>query len=191
MGEAGAEVSSGKKRSPRILLSTSPIPSTLMHHFIQSSQGLCELDTIFIPLLGPRRLRTLVPGHTGCGYKRWSQAVWLTPKARPPGHPALDLVQARGDALGHAQGRSWWAKEPSDIEPGAARHGGSWRVCGSAPCPAPRARLPLPPSQALPSLADREQICCCCQWGLIHLRRLCFSSHALHPLHSGLAKLGV
>lgn len=101
VGEAGAEPAGGRQGAA---LPTdtfefqAPFPSPQMRHFVQSSQGLCELATIFILLLGPRRL---VPGHTGSGYKRWSQAVWPKFKACPSSPTGLDLVQARPDALGH------------------------------------------------------------------------------------------
>lgn len=203
VGKAGAEAA-GSRRGVALPTDTfqlqAPFPGPWTRHFIQSLQGLCELAAIFILPLGPRRL---VPGHTGCGYKRWSQAVWPKCKACPPSPAALDPVQARTDALatprgacgrlsrglgeaGRGRGNSrCWA---------SGRQAGSWGAGIWGSSPAPRAQRPSPPPPlAQPCLAwlTREPICCCCWWGLIHLRRLCFSSHALLPSFPGLAKFGV
>ena len=89
---------SKERHSPRTLLSSKPCFQALRCVTSFNHPKDSELATIFILLLGPRRL---VPGHTGSGDKRWSQAVWPKFKACPSSPTGLDLVQARTDALGH------------------------------------------------------------------------------------------
>lgn len=59
---------------------TGSVSGALMNHLTPLSQGSCGLDTIFIPILGPKRPGSLVPGHLGCGYKgearTWPQTAW-------------------------------------------------------------------------------------------------------------------
>lgn len=95
---AGAEAAcraSARTRSKRPPPASS-VPGSLTCHLIQWSQGSCELDIIFIPILGPRRLGRLVPGHTGCGYRgeaqTWPQTVQSKLKD-PTSRPWLPLTR--------------------------------------------------------------------------------------------------
>lgn len=132
--------------------------------------GRCELDAIFTPILEPRRLRKLIPGHRGCGYKKWSQdwlqVAWPKPR-RPASRPAaLDEGQAGGEALGHHQGPAWWAERGcrmrEDVEcPGGPSGRQAWGVC-RAPSDTAEAlphgpHGPPPPALSpLPGLADAK-----------------------------------